>query len=78
MTAARAALLLLLTLTVAGCHAPVGPVLRATGPAPVWPKPPDPPRIRYLGELRGQADLGAPPRGLDALRAAIGGQRAQA
>ena len=77
MTAARWMGLPLL-LVIAGCQAPRGAVLRVSGPAPVWPKPPDDARIRYLGEIRGQADLGAPLRGWDAVRAAIGGQRPEA
>jgi DNA-binding beta-propeller fold protein YncE len=42
-------------------------------PPIVWPPPPDPPRIRYVGELTGQASLGRQPTGLDVLGAVLAG-----
>ncbi|MGE0480246.1 MAG: 6-bladed beta-propeller [Phycisphaerae bacterium] len=57
----RCVMLLLLGVgALAGCRAaPTGPVFPAAGPRPLWPAPPDPPRIEYLGELRGESTLRA-------------------
>lgn len=62
---------------LAGCQAPSGPIFPAVLPPIVWPAPPDQPRIRYLGELRGEASLGARPGGWEAVQAALAGPRAQ-
>jgi DNA-binding beta-propeller fold protein YncE len=40
-----------------GCTQPYVDPLVPQGPAIVWPKPPDPPRVRYLGALIGEKDL---------------------
>jgi sugar lactone lactonase YvrE len=42
-----------------GCAQSAKPLLVAPEPPVVWPKPPDPPRVRYVGELKSSADLGA-------------------
>ncbi len=60
-------------LLAAACQAPLAPVFPERWPPIVWPPPPDPPRIRYVGELTGQASLGRRPTGLDALAAALAG-----
>lgn len=68
--------LLLATLALvacAGCAATPKPIFAASASAPVWPPPPDAPRIRYLGEIRGESSLGRTPRGLDALREILTG-----
>ncbi len=48
-------------LAAAGAGCAPGPVkfLVAPEPAVVWPQPPDEPRVRFVGELRGSEDLGA-------------------
>ena len=56
-----------------GCQAPARPIFPTIRPPIVWPLPPDHPRIRYLGELTGQASLGAQPSGWDAVRAVLTG-----
>ncbi len=43
----------------------------------VWPAPPDPPRIRYLGELRGESSIRARPKLGDTLRAVLAGPPAR-
>src|ERR1041384_1645407 len=56
-----------------GCAGPSGPIFPAVVPSIVWPKPPDAPRIRYVGQLKGESSLGRKPAGLAALRAVLGG-----
>ncbi len=75
--ALRAALAsaLLVVPALHGCAGPPGPIFPAVHPALVWPAPPDVPRIRYLGALRGPADLGMRPRGMEAVRQVVGGKR---
>ncbi|HUU94601.1 MAG TPA: 6-bladed beta-propeller [Phycisphaerae bacterium] len=75
MIAARATLMLVTVATVGGCRSTPVVIFPEISPPIVWPKPPDRPRIRYVGELRGEASLGAKPSGWDALRAAIAGPR---
>jgi DNA-binding beta-propeller fold protein YncE len=60
---------------VAGCEGPPKPVFPGVDPALVWPRPPDPPRIRYIGQLRGEADLGVRTRGLAAIGELFTGPR---
>lgn len=60
---------------VFGCEQPLHPVFPESRPALVWPKPPDLPRIRYIGQLTGEASLGARPKGLDALGAIFTGPK---
>lgn len=51
-------------LCISGCAPKTDPAFSLTGnlsnsaAGPVWPPPPDPPRIRYVGELVGEASLG--------------------
>lgn len=71
-------LLPLLVLVGAGCQSTGGPIFPAIFPAKQWPSPPDQPRIRYIGELTGQASLGAKPQGWDAVRAVLTGPAPQA
>lgn len=60
-------------LAAAGCAStPTGPIL-PNGSALAWPSPPDAPRIRFVGQLVGEASLGRQPQGLDALRAVLAG-----
>jgi DNA-binding beta-propeller fold protein YncE len=40
-----------------GCAKPAGPVFPVVNPPIVWPAAPEQPRIRYVGELRTDADL---------------------
>lgn len=42
----------------------------------VWPPPPDPPRIRYVGEIVGEASLGRAPTLGESLRAVVAGPAA--
>ncbi len=46
-----------LLLLATACSHVAPPVLTPEGPGPEWPLPPDPPRIRYIGELRGASDM---------------------
>lgn len=46
--------------TAAGCQHPLKPVFEEIRPAIQWPPPPDAPRIRYIGELSGEASLKKP------------------
>jgi sugar lactone lactonase YvrE len=43
----------------AGCSKPATPLLAGSDPPQVWPKKPDEPRLRLLGEITGSEDLGA-------------------
>jgi len=47
----------------AGCQRPMPPVFPEHQPPIVWPPAPDPPRIRYIGSLSGEACLGKPAAG---------------
>lgn len=60
-----------------GCSAaPHKPAFSLQGTNLVWPRPPDQPRIRYLGEITGEASLGRRPAGMEALRAVLEGPAA--
>lgn len=65
--------LLIVLAAASGCNATPKPIFPTIDPPIVWPKPPDTPRIRYIGELTGQASLGVQPSGWDALRAIVKG-----
>ena len=65
--------LLTVAVAVAGCRSTPGPIFPAITPSIVWPGPPDRPRVRYIGELRGEADLGVKPDGWAAVRAVLAG-----
>jgi sugar lactone lactonase YvrE len=47
----------LITAFGGGCTRPAGEILVAPGDAPVWPSPPAPARIRYVGAFRTPDDL---------------------
>lgn len=65
--AARFAFGSVLAALTTGCQAPLKPVFPVHNPPIFWPPPPDTPRIRYIGELTGEASLGVQPRGLEVL-----------
>jgi DNA-binding beta-propeller fold protein YncE len=46
-------------LVIAGCAQPRGEILVPPQPAITWPKPPDIPRLQYVGEITGSQDLRA-------------------
>ena len=72
LTAAAAAFLLL-----QGCSAPaLAPVSAAAGEPLVWPAPPAPPRIRYLGFVAGPQDLGMAKPFLQRMLDVLGGASA--
>ena len=73
MNTVRSMVMLIPLVTLAGCRSPTVPIFPTVSPPLVWPRPPDRPRIRYVGQLRGEASLGAKPRGWDAVRAVITG-----
>ncbi len=75
MRAAGAVLAGVLLAAVAGCQTTPGPVFPQVSPPLVWPPPPDRPRIRYIGELRGEESLGAAASGWEAVRATLVGPR---
>lgn len=58
-----------------GCAAAARDVFPAVFPPVVWPAPPDTPRVRYVGELRGEESLGVRSRGLAALGEVLTGPR---
>ncbi len=60
-----------------GCQRPPGPIFPEVTPPIEWPPPPDPPRIRYVGELRGEADLGRQAAGWAAVQEVFAGPRPQ-
>jgi DNA-binding beta-propeller fold protein YncE len=61
----------------AGCQSAPRPIFPPVSPPLVWPPAPERARIRYVGELRGQASLGASPSGWAAMRAALAGPMPQ-
>lgn len=63
-------------LMLGGCSTPAGAILEATDTSPVWPTPPDPPRLRYLGEISTDKDL-KPARGfIESIGAGLFGEEA--
>ena len=54
-----AATLVILPLA-SGCSQPAVDFLRPRESVEVWPKPPDVPRVQFLGELKGSADIRGP------------------
>lgn len=58
---------------IVGCQSPARPIFPPVDPPIVWPAPPDPPRIRYVGALYGESSLGSQPRGWEAVRAVVAG-----
>lgn len=67
--------LMLTAVLLSGCAGTPRATFPAAGPAIVWPRPPDSPRIRYIGELVGEASLGRAPSGGEVLRAVFEGPR---
>jgi len=53
----RSAACAVLVLIPAGCSSTVKPIFEEYKPAIVWPAPPAPPRVRYVGQLRSSDDL---------------------
>ncbi|MCF7954795.1 MAG: 6-bladed beta-propeller [Phycisphaerae bacterium] len=54
---AAGVLVLLQLLMVAGCGKPQGRIFEPLAKPLVWPKPPDTPRVRYVGQISTEADL---------------------
>ncbi len=75
MSTARLAVAVFATVFLVACRAPLRPIFPAVSSDLVWPRPPDRPRIRYVGALRGESSLGVKPRGWAALRAVLAGPR---
>jgi len=75
MTMCRACLLIAWVAlgAMAGCQRPQRPVFPDVAPAIVWPKAPDAPRIRYIGELIGEESLDRRPTGWAAVKSALEG-----
>ncbi|MEP0843475.1 MAG: hypothetical protein HRF43_12300 [Phycisphaerae bacterium] len=48
-----------LVLIAGGCARGHGELFAPSGPPIEWPRPPDPPRVRFLGEIKGSEDLHA-------------------
>jgi DNA-binding beta-propeller fold protein YncE len=46
-------------LLAGGCGGPAGPIFEPLAQPLVWPAPPDPPRIQYLGQIETEEDLRA-------------------
>jgi DNA-binding beta-propeller fold protein YncE len=46
-------------LVLGGCGGPAGPIFEPLAQPLVWPAPPDPARIRYVGQIETEADLRA-------------------
>ncbi len=68
---------LVLACAMLGCQREAGPIFPQISPPIVWPTPPDQPRIRYIGQLVGEASLQAPASGWETLQEVLGGPRAQ-
>jgi len=64
----------LLALLLGGCGQEAGVVFPMLANPPCWPPPPEPPRIRYVGQLTGSADLKPGQSGLDTLGTALFGE----
>lgn len=77
MTRLPAAALPLLVMVAACQHEP-RPIFPPVDPPRVWPGPPDQARLRYVGSLRGEADLDIQPQGWEALRQTLAGPAPQA
>lgn len=77
MTCRRGLAWLLILGACAGCQGPPKPIFAQLNAPPVWPAPPDRPRIRYLGALYGEESLGAQPSGWDAVTALLAGPPAK-
>src|ERR1019366_6658036 len=71
-------LMMMAVLVIGGCSHDAGVIFPLVKDAPVWPARPDAARIRYVGELRGNADLKAAVSGLTQLGNAVFGSGEQA
>jgi DNA-binding beta-propeller fold protein YncE len=56
-----------------GCARPAGPLFPEVHPPIVFPPPPDPPRVTWLGQFRAASDLRPGVSGWDAFRHALAG-----
>ncbi len=65
----------LLVPAMTGCQQQLRPIFEEQEPAMVWPPSPAQPRIRYLGEIRGEVDLKPPSKPFQALGELIVGRR---
>jgi hypothetical protein len=68
---------LLCLMALFGCQTTPAPIFPAVAPPIVWPPAPDQPRIRYVGELRGEASLGIQAKGWAAFQELLAGPRQQ-
>ncbi|MBE0534224.1 MAG: 6-bladed beta-propeller [Phycisphaerae bacterium] len=65
----------LLTIAWGGCGSVQQPLFTDTHGAIVWPEPPEPARIKYLGQLSGEGDLGRRVSGAEAFGRLIFGRK---
>jgi DNA-binding beta-propeller fold protein YncE len=72
------ALLMMAVLLTGGCSHDAGVIFPLVKDAPVWPAPPEAPRIRYVGQLTGSADLKPAVSGFTQLGNAVFGGGEQA
>lgn len=70
----RLALAVLLTLLLPACSSTPGLIFDPAEGVHQWPAPPDPPRVRYVGQLKAEQDLKASRGGLGGLSDAIFGK----
>lgn len=68
-------LLLVLAASLGGCGKKAGIVFPPRANGPMWPPPPDTPRIFYVGSLVTSADLKPEVKGLDAMGQALFGKK---
>lgn len=68
-------ILLLASMAMIGCASKPGEIFSAIENPPTWPAAPEPPRVRYVGELKTSADLKARVNGFAALGQAIFGKQ---
>ena len=66
-------LLLMAVTLLGGCANNAGPIFPKSANLPAWPAAPDPPRIRYVGQLTGSADLKPAVSGFNRLGSAVFG-----
>ncbi|MBL8880850.1 MAG: hypothetical protein JNG88_17185 [Phycisphaerales bacterium] len=72
---ARFALAALIAGALAGCKSIDPPPFSFAGTNIVWPPPPDQPRVRYIGAISGEADLGRKKSAGEALTEVLQGPR---
>lgn len=71
----RLARLLALVLPLTGCTPALRPIFEPLRPEIAWPPAPTPARIRYVGQLRTEADLNAPVKPFARLAAVLVGEK---